>query len=90
VFLARQAPDLHANPGEIRLGATESEVKRLSASGELAQYRIVHCATDGALAGQIAGNREPGLLLTPPAEASEEDDGYLTTSEIAALKLDAD
>jgi hypothetical protein len=43
----------------------------LSASGELAQYRIVHCATDGALAGQIAGNREPGLLLTPPAEASE-------------------
>jgi CHAT domain-containing protein len=62
----------------------------LSASGELAQYRIVHFATHGALAGQIAGNREPGLLLTPPAEASEEDDGYLAASEIAALKLDAD
>ena len=37
-----------------------------------------------------AGNAEPGLLLTPPAEASEEDDGYLTASEIAGLKLDAD
>ena len=36
------------------------------------------------------GNSEPGLLLTPPAQASEEDDGYLTASEIAGLKLDAD
>jgi CHAT domain-containing protein len=30
------------------------------------------------------------LLLTPPAKASEEDDGLLTASEIAQLKLDAD
>ena len=29
-------------------------------------------------------------MLTPPTEPSEEDDGYLTASEIAALKLDAD
>jgi CHAT domain-containing protein/tetratricopeptide (TPR) repeat protein len=81
-----------ADPGEIRLGAhaTEREVKRLSGTGQLAQYRIVHFATHGALAGQVRGNAEPGLLLTPPAEASEEDDGYLTASEIAALKLDAD
>ncbi len=44
----------------------------------------------GALAGQVQGNAEPGLLLTPPAVPSEEDDGYLTASEIAGLKLDAD
>ena len=82
----------NADPGEIRLGAraTEREVKRLSASGQLAQYRIVHFATHGALAGQLSPGSEPGLVLTPPAEASEEDDGYLTASEIAALKLDAD
>src|SRR5208337_2682602 len=41
-------------------------------------------------AGQVSGNSEPGLLLTPPVDASEADDGYLTASEIAALKLDAD
>ncbi len=41
-------------------------------------------------AGQVQGNAEPGLLLTPPATATEEDDGYLTASEIAGLKLDAD
>jgi len=35
-------------------------------------------------------NSEPGLLLTLPDTPSEEDDGYLTASEIAALKLDAD
>ena len=37
-----------------------------------------------------SANSEPGLLLTPPGSPSEEDDGYLTASEIAALKLDAD
>ena len=57
---------------------------------QLAQYGIVHFATHGALSGQVDGNSEPGLLMTPPEVASEEDDGYLTASEITALKLDAD
>ena len=65
-------------------------VKRLSETGELAKYRIVHFATHGALAGAVTGNAEPGLIMTPPDTPSMEDDGYLTASEIAALKLDAD
>ena len=90
--LCAVARDVGADASDIYLGqrATEREVKRLSASGELAKYRIVHFATHGALAGQIVGNTEPGLLLTPPESPSEEDDGYLTASEIAGLKLDAD
>ena len=77
---------------DIQLGgrATEREVKRLSASGELAKYRMVHFATHGALAGELGKGHEPGLILTPPETASEADDGYLSASEIAALKLDAD
>ena len=40
---------------------------------------------------QSLGRSRPiGLILTPPDQASEADDGYLTASEIAALKLDAD
>jgi CHAT domain-containing protein/tetratricopeptide (TPR) repeat protein len=70
--------------------ATESEVKRLSESGALAKYKIVHFATHGAVAGELSGATEPGLILTPPEKASEIDDGYLTASEIAGLKLDAD
>ena len=38
----------------------------------------------------MRGNAEPGLILTPPEIATPEDDGYLSASEIAALKLDAD
>ena len=90
--LCAVASDLGADPAEIRLGAraTEREVKRLSESGQLAKYRIVHFATHGALAGQVTGNTEPGLVMTPPDSPSEGDDGYLTASEIAALRLDAD
>ena len=77
---------------DVRLGAraTETEVKRLSEAGELAKYKILHFATHGTLAGQLSGTNEPGLILTPPATATPKDDGYLSGSEIASLKLDAD
>jgi CHAT domain-containing protein len=90
--LCTVAASLGAEPTEVRLGsaATEREAKRLSENGQLASYRTIHFATHGALSGEIEGNAEPGLVLTPPTIASEHDDGYLTASEIAALKLDAD
>lgn len=83
---------------EVLLGsrATEAALKAMSDSGRLADYAIVHFATHGALTGQVQGAAEPGLILTPPpanvqdAQALARDDGFLTTSEIAALKLDAD
>jgi CHAT domain-containing protein len=80
------ADDVKADAArDIHLGsrATERELKQLSASGELAKYRIVHFATHGALAGQLNGTNEPGLILNPPEERTEEDDGYLSASEIA-------
>jgi CHAT domain-containing protein len=70
--------------------ATETEIKQLSATGTLAKYKVVHFATHGAVAGELSGASEPGLILTPPDKASEADDGYLSASEIASLKLDAD
>ncbi len=90
--LCAVARDLKVAADDIYLGAraTESGVKALSASGRLARYRILHFATHGVLAGQLAGTTEPGLILSPPATTSDGDDGYLTASEITALKLDAD
>jgi len=86
------ARSLRADVKEIRLGAraTEAEVNDLSQRGVLADYQIVHFATHGFLASQIKKSVEPGLILSPPETASEGDDGYLSASEIAALRLDAD
>ena len=90
--LCAVARDLGVPDSDIWLGAraSEREIKRLSENGELATYRIVHFATHGAVAGELKAGAEPGLILTPPAEATPEDDGYLSASEIAGLKLDAD
>ena len=77
---------------DVHLGAeaSEAKIKALSASGQLAQYRVVHFNTHGAVAGELTGANEPGLILTPPEKATEDDDGYLSASEVAELKLDAD
>ncbi len=71
--------------------ATEREVKRT----ELDNYRIVHFATHALVAGEtekfVTDLAEPALLFTPPEVPSDEDDGLLTSSEIAStLKLNAD
>jgi CHAT domain-containing protein/Tfp pilus assembly protein PilF len=78
--------------GDVYLGnnATETKIKTLSESGDLARYHILHFATHAALAGQVDGSIEPGLILTPPIAATPADDGYLSSSEISGLKLDAD
>ena len=90
--LCNVAKAVGATEADICLGAraSEGEIKRLSEAGTLRSYRIVHFATHGALAGEISVSAEPGLLLTPPEKGTEVDDGYLSASEIAALKLDAD
>jgi CHAT domain-containing protein/uncharacterized tellurite resistance protein B-like protein len=74
--------------------ATEARIKALSADGTLGNARIVHFATHGLLAREtgmvMASNAEPALIFTPPQEPTDEDDGLLTASEVAQLKLDAD
>lgn len=66
--------------------ATESRVKQ----SDLARYRFIAFATHGVMAGELSGIAEPGLVLTPPKIGSVQDDGYLSASEVAQLKLNAD
>jgi CHAT domain-containing protein len=82
------AAELGASSSDIHLGrdATEANVKRLP----LADYRVVYFATHGLVAGDVEGLGEPSLALTLPNEPSELDDGLLTASEVAQLKLNAD
>lgn len=70
----------------LREQATEKNVRSLP----LKNYQVIAFATHGIVSDDIKGVSEPGLLLTPPAVASEEDDGVLTASEVAGMKLDAD
>ena len=70
----------------LRAEATEANVKRLP----LADYRVVYFATHGLVAGDVKGLAEPSLALTLPQTPSATDDGLLTASEVAQLKLNAD
>lgn len=90
--LACVARTLGAPKRSIVLGAamTEASIK----AAELDRYRVVHFATHGLLAGETAtlakSKAEPALVFSPPDKPTESDDGLLTASEIAGLKLDAD
>ncbi len=81
-----------ARKSEIVLGrqASETVIKKMSRGGKLDDYRIVHFATHGLIAGELEGLGEPALALSLPGKATENDDGLLTASEVAQLKLNAD
>ena len=83
---------LGASDEDILLGerASETGLKLKNSRGELIDYRVFRFATHGLVAGDLLELSEPALILTPPIVASEEDDGLLTASEVAQLKLDAD
>jgi len=82
------AKDLGAAAADIHLGsdASETTVNR----APLADYGIIYFATHGLVAGDVKGVGEPSLALSIPSQPSELDDGLLTASEVAQLKLNAD
>jgi CHAT domain-containing protein len=79
---------LGAREDDIYLGAraTETLVKTLL----LNRSKVLAFATHGLVSGELTGLSEPAFVLTPPDKGTEADDGLLTASEIAQLKLDAD
>jgi CHAT domain-containing protein len=67
--------------------ATETAVRQ-GDTAALSQSRFVVFSTHGLMAGSTVA--EPGLVLTPPEAATEADDGYLSASEAAQLRLKAE
>ena len=67
--------------------ATEARLKKT----KLDQYHILYFATHALVAGKLADfaklNAEPALVLSRPNNPTEFDDGFLTASEVAQLKL---
>ena len=66
--------------------ATEKRIKTM----RLNDHKVIAFATHALVAGDVKGLAEPALVLTPPINSTASDDGLLTASEVAQLKLDAD
>lgn len=82
------AKDLGASDEDIHLGtaATEKAVKQ----ADLKKFNVVYFATHGLVADDIKGLNEPALVLTPPDDPNDDDDGLLTASEVSQLSMNAD
>lgn len=66
--------------------ATESGLRAL----DLSRADILTFATHGLVAGELDGLDEAALVLSPPAgNSGPQDDGLLTTTEIAAMRIGA-
>jgi len=79
---------LKAPPSSLMLTTEATETKVRTA--DLSRHKIIVFSTHGLTADEATGVGQGGLVLTPPDEPSEQDDGYLAASEVAALDLDAD
>lgn len=81
--IARLLPEASLHTGA---AVDEAAIKHLSASGELAQFRLLHWAVHGLVVPEIP-ELSALVLSQPPAT---EEDNYLRMPEIAALKLQAE
>lgn len=96
--LQQIALSLHADPDTalfLQENATESRLRQLARDGVLQRSRILSFASHALLPPDHAtdtalSRMEPGLVLTPPATGTPDDDGYLSVSDIAGLELQAD
>ena len=71
--------------------ASEAEIDRLSTSGQLRDYRVLHFATHGMVLPEAPELSALVLSHVPASvEAASGIDGYLTMAEIAELDLAAD
>jgi CHAT domain-containing protein len=75
------AEALHLGPQ-----ATESAVR----SADLRSAKLLSFATHALVPGELDGIAESGLVLSPPAQPTSADDGFLAASEVATLQISAD
>jgi CHAT domain-containing protein len=69
---------------------SESEIKRRSATGDLARYRLLHFATHGLVVPEVPELSALVLSQDSTRNAAAVEDGYLRLSEITQLELNAD
>ncbi len=65
----------------------ESQIKKMSQSGELKSYQIIHFAAHGLVVPEIP---ELSAVVLSQHRRQSNEDGYLTMNEIAELDINAD
>lgn len=67
---------------------TENRVKAMSASGELANYKVLHLATHGFVVNDVPDLS--GIAMSIFSNEQGGEDGYLSVNEMASLRMNAD
>ena len=70
----------------LKENATETKIKE----SDLRNFNLIHFATHAEVSGALQGLNEPFLVLSPPKENTEKDNGLLMMNEIMQLNLNAD
>ena len=86
--LRRVARTLGASEDSVVVGRAATKARLFSTP--LHDYRVLHFATHGLVAGDLSGLQEPALVLTLPPQPAKAEDALLTASEVATLRLNAD
>ena len=86
--LRRVGRSLGASDESIVVGQAATKDRLLATP--LQDYRVLHFATHGLVAGELSGLREPALVLSLPPQSARAEDALLTASEVATLQLNAD
>ena len=69
--------------------AAEAREGQVRTDGRLAGANILAIATHGLMPSELQGLQEPGLVMTPPDQPSDDDDGLWTASEVSLQTINA-
>ncbi|MES0489881.1 MAG: CHAT domain-containing protein [Leptospirales bacterium] len=83
--ISKIIPDTRIITGE---DASETNVKKLSDDGQLAQYKVIHFATHGIVIPEVP--ELSAIVLSLNQQSKKNNDGYLTMKEVSKLKIKAD
>ena len=86
--LRRVGQTLGASEDSVVVGQAATKARLLATP--LHDYRVLHFATHGLVAGDLSGLQEPALVLSLPPGPGKAEDALLTASEVATLRLNAD
>jgi CHAT domain-containing protein len=69
--------------------ASQAREGQVRSDERLAMANILAVATHGLMPSELQGLQEPGLVMTPPDQPSDDDDGLWTASEVSLQTINA-